>query len=110
MRPLVSRDLPSLGLNRPRRLALFGNTRRDGEAGSGGQCSIAPMKRLLAWLLGGFALFGFLRRRREPPAVADPRAAARSSFTDPRRRSAARPRTRSRRGAFEASWLILQCT
>ncbi len=32
------------------------------------------MKRLLAWLLGGFALFGFLRRRREPPAVADPRA------------------------------------
>jgi hypothetical protein len=33
------------------------------------------MKRPLAWLVGGFALFGFLRRRREPPAaVPDPRA------------------------------------
>jgi hypothetical protein len=34
------------------------------------------VKRPLAWLLGGFALLGFLRRRREPaaaPAV-DPRA------------------------------------
>jgi hypothetical protein len=28
-----------------------------------------------AWLLGGFALFGFLRRRRETPALGpDPRA------------------------------------
>jgi len=32
------------------------------------------VKRPLAWLLGGFALFGFLRRRREPAAVPDPRA------------------------------------
>jgi hypothetical protein len=32
------------------------------------------VKRPLAWLLGGFALFGFLRRRREPAAVSDPRA------------------------------------
>lgn len=40
----------------------------------GGQCSIAAMKHPLAWLLGGFALFGFLRRRREAPAGADPRA------------------------------------
>ena len=34
----------------------------------GGQCSIAAMKHPLAWLLGGFALFGFLRRRREAPS------------------------------------------
>jgi MYXO-CTERM domain-containing protein len=40
----------------------------------GGQCSIAAMKHPLAWLFGGFALFGFLRRRREAPAGADPRA------------------------------------
>src|SRR5881396_4447380 len=40
----------------------------------GGQCSIAAMKHPLAWLLGGFALFGFLRRRREAPAGPDPRA------------------------------------
>ncbi len=33
------------------------------------------MRRPLAWLLGAFALLGFLRRRREPvPAAADPRA------------------------------------
>jgi hypothetical protein len=32
------------------------------------------MKRPPAWLLGGFALFGFLRRRREPDAALDPRA------------------------------------
>jgi hypothetical protein len=34
------------------------------------------VKRPLAWLLGGFALLGFLRRRREPPAApaVDPRA------------------------------------
>ncbi len=32
------------------------------------------MKRPVAWLLGAFALFGFLRRRREPAAAADPRA------------------------------------
>jgi hypothetical protein len=33
------------------------------------------VKRPLAWLLGAFALLGFLRRRREPiPAVGDPRA------------------------------------
>ncbi|HLB18383.1 MAG TPA: hypothetical protein VK613_04555 [Gaiellaceae bacterium] len=32
------------------------------------------MRRPLAWLLGGFALFGFLRRRREAPAAPDPRA------------------------------------
>lgn len=33
------------------------------------------MRRPLAWLLGGFALLGFLRRRREPgPGAADPRA------------------------------------
>jgi MYXO-CTERM domain-containing protein len=40
----------------------------------GGQCTIAAMKRPLAWLLGGFALFGFLRRRREAPPGPDPRA------------------------------------
>jgi MYXO-CTERM domain-containing protein len=40
----------------------------------GGQCSIAAMKHPLAWTLGGFALFGFLRRRREAPAGPDPRA------------------------------------
>jgi hypothetical protein len=32
------------------------------------------MRRPLAWLFGGFALLGFLRRRCEPPAGADPRA------------------------------------
>ena len=34
------------------------------------------MKRPPAWLLGAFALLGFLRRRREPAAAppADPRA------------------------------------
>ena len=33
------------------------------------------MKARLAWLLGGFALLGFLRRRREPVVeVVDPRA------------------------------------
>ena len=32
------------------------------------------MRRPFAWLLGGFALFGFLRRRREPAAASDPRA------------------------------------
>ena len=40
----------------------------------GGQCSIAAMKHPLAWMLGGFALFGFLRRRHEAPAGPDPRA------------------------------------
>ena len=40
----------------------------------GGQCSIAAMKHPLAWLFGGFALFGFLRRRRELPAGLDPAA------------------------------------
>jgi MYXO-CTERM domain-containing protein len=40
----------------------------------GGQCTIAAMKRPLAWLLGGFAVFGFLRRRREAPPGVDPRA------------------------------------
>jgi hypothetical protein len=32
------------------------------------------MKRPVAWLFGAFALFGFLRRRREPDAGGDPRA------------------------------------
>jgi hypothetical protein len=32
------------------------------------------VKRPLAWLLGGLAVFRFLRRPREAPAVADPRA------------------------------------
>jgi hypothetical protein len=33
------------------------------------------VKRPVAWLLGGFALLGFLRRRHEPvPGAADPRA------------------------------------
>ena len=34
------------------------------------------MRRPLAWLLGAFALLGFLRRRREPASAsaADPRA------------------------------------
>jgi MYXO-CTERM domain-containing protein len=40
----------------------------------GGQCSIAAMKHPLAWMFGGFALFGFLRRRREVPSGPDPRA------------------------------------
>ena len=40
----------------------------------GGQCSIAAMKHPLAWTIGGFALFGFLRRRREVPSGPDPRA------------------------------------
>src|SRR6266566_9657500 len=35
----------------------------------------AGVRRPLAWLLGTFALLGFLRRRREPvPVAADPRA------------------------------------
>src|SRR2546427_12253514 len=40
----------------------------------GGQCSIAAMKHPLAWTPGGFALFGFLRRRRGAPSRLDPRA------------------------------------
>jgi hypothetical protein len=32
------------------------------------------VRRLLAWLFGGFALFGFLRRRRDPRVDPDPRA------------------------------------
>jgi MYXO-CTERM domain-containing protein len=40
----------------------------------GGQCSIAAMRHPLPWMLGGFALFGFLRRRREVPSGPDPRA------------------------------------
>ena len=32
------------------------------------------MKRPVAWLLGAFALFGFLRRKREVPVGPDPRA------------------------------------
>ena len=32
------------------------------------------MRRLLAWLFGGFALFDFLRRRREASVEPDPRA------------------------------------
>ena len=31
------------------------------------------MRRPLAWLLGGFAVFGFLRRRTATPETADPR-------------------------------------
>ena len=37
----------------------------------------ARLRKALAWLFGAFAVLGFLRRRREPPAVAvpvDPRA------------------------------------
>lgn len=37
----------------------------------------ARVRKALAWLLGGFALLGFLRRRRDPTVVAvveDPRA------------------------------------
>ena len=37
----------------------------------GGQCSIAAMKHPLAWALGGFAVFGFLRRRREVAQAPD---------------------------------------
>jgi hypothetical protein len=40
----------------------------------GGQCSIAAMKHPLTRTLGGFALFGFLRGRREAPSGLDPRA------------------------------------
>jgi hypothetical protein len=32
------------------------------------------VRRPVAWLLGGFALFGFLRRRRAVPPGLDPRA------------------------------------
>jgi hypothetical protein len=32
------------------------------------------MRRPVAWLLGAFALFGFLRRRHEQVAASDPRA------------------------------------
>ena len=32
------------------------------------------MRRPVAWLLGAFALFGFLRRRREQVVDSDPRA------------------------------------
>jgi len=32
------------------------------------------MRRPVAWLLGAFAFFGFLRRRREQVAASDPRA------------------------------------
>jgi hypothetical protein len=32
------------------------------------------VRKPLAWLLGAFAVLGFLRRRREPAAAADPRA------------------------------------
>ena len=46
----------------------------------GGQCSIGAMKHPLTWALGGFAVFGFLRRRREVAGATnglspDPRAA-----------------------------------
>ena len=34
----------------------------------------ARVRKALGWLLGTFAVFGFLRRRREPVAEADPRA------------------------------------
>ena len=41
----------------------------------GGQCSIAAMRHRLAWALGGFAIFRFLRRRREASvSPVDPRA------------------------------------
>ena len=33
-----------------------------------------PVRKAAAWLLGAFALFGFLRRRREPEPELDPRA------------------------------------
>ena len=32
------------------------------------------VRKAVAWLFGGFALFGFLRRRREQSTQADPRA------------------------------------
>jgi hypothetical protein len=38
------------------------------------ECSIARVRRPLAWLLGGFALFGFLRRRKPAVVPPDPRA------------------------------------
>ena len=62
----------------------------------GGQCSIAAMKHRLAWLLGGFALFGFLRRRREASADLDPRA-------DELRRKLAESRSIVERDEFEAA-------
>jgi MYXO-CTERM domain-containing protein len=63
----------------------------------GGQCSIAAMKHPLAWMLGGFALFGFLRRRREAPSAVDPRA-------DELRRKLAESRTIvEERDEFEAA-------
>src|SRR5919198_20603 len=63
---LWSESAPSAGAAR--------EGRRGDEAGSGGQCSIAAVKRPLAWLLGAVAVFGFLRRRREPVSGDDPRA------------------------------------
>jgi hypothetical protein len=40
-----------------------------------GSVASARVRKALAWLLGGFALLGFLRRRHEPVATTgDPRA------------------------------------
>src|SRR6266511_5416074 len=63
--------LPSHGLNRPRLLAPLGTERRDDGAGSSAHCScsIAPMKRLYAWLAGvagGMAAYRAFRRRPLP--------------------------------------------
>jgi hypothetical protein len=56
---------PSYGLSRPRLLAPLGNGRRDGVAGSGGQCSIEVVRPRLALLgaLAGLAVLAARRRR-----------------------------------------------
>ena len=68
----------------------------------GGQCSIAAMKHPLTWLFGGFAVFGFLRRRREGPVGPDP------ASPDPRAEELRRKLAESRsiveeRDEFEAA-------
>jgi MYXO-CTERM domain-containing protein len=69
----------------------------------GGQCTIAPMKRPVAWLLGGFALLGFLRRRREVTAVPEV-AAPPDPRADELRRKLAESRTIvEERESFEAA-------
>jgi hypothetical protein len=59
------------------------------------------VRRLSAWLFGGFALFGFLRRRREPQAGPDPRA------EELRRRLAESRSIVAERDEFEAAELTV---
>jgi len=90
---MVSKSAPTAGAAR--------DERHDDGAGSGGQCSIALVRRLTAWLAGaagGAAAFRLLRRRRggaptapppEPAAGADPRAEELRAKLDETRREPA---------------------